>query len=152
MAKDGAQPILVVEDEKDDVEFIRRALTKARLLNPLKVVQTVEGAQDVLSSDGSDNRRPVLIIVDLFLPNHQSGLVLLEWLRKQPRPVCELPVIVLSVSTDGTDRARASALGVFISLQKPITEDVLVTAIEDIGLSSRWTKHDGRTGIVLDGP
>ena len=152
MAKDGAQPILVVEDERDDVEFIRRAVVKAKVLNPLKVVQTADEAQAILNSDGGDNQRPVLLIVDLFLPNQQSGLALLEWMRKQPKPVCALPVIVLSVSTDGTDRARASALGVFISLQKPITEDVLVHAIEDIGLSSRWTKHDGRPGMVLEGP
>jgi CheY-like chemotaxis protein len=142
------QPVLVVEDERDDVEFIRRALKKARLLNPLIIVDTVDDARAALTSTSN---RPVFAIIDLFLLNHLSGLDLLEWLRAQPPPLGQLPVIVLSVSTDGTHRARASALGTVISLQKPITEEVLVDAIQGIALSSRLTRHDGRSGIVLQG-
>lgn len=146
MATDEAQPILVVEDERDDVEFVRRALAKARVLNPLVVVPTIEAAQAAVNNETT---RPVLVFVDLFLSEQQSGLELLEWLRRQSPPVSELPVIVLSVSTDGTHRSRAAALGAVISLQKPITEEVVVHAIEDIGVASRWTKYEGRSGRLL---
>jgi CheY-like chemotaxis protein len=45
-------PVLTVEDDADDILFIRRAFAKAKLANPLRFVENGEQAMDYLLRRG----------------------------------------------------------------------------------------------------
>lgn len=129
--------VLVIDDDPDDVQFVRRAFKKADLANPLLIASTVEQAQELCSTGPA----PVLVILDVYLQG-RSGLEFLEWLRAQPQPLCEAPVIVLSVSTDKTHQLRAQDLRTSLFLGKPATEEVLTDAVQAFGLV-RTTAFNG---------
>jgi CheY-like chemotaxis protein len=124
-----APPILALEDEPDDLQFVRRALKKAGLANPLLTATTVEQAQRLCTT----NPTFVLVLLDVYLKG-RSGLDFLEWLRAQPAPLGETPVVILTVSTDLAHERRASALRGSLFLGKPATEEVLADAIVAFGL------------------
>ena len=123
-------PILLVEDEPDDVRFVKRALQRAELANPLLIASTPEEAEQACTSNG----RPVLVLLDVYLHGEASGLEFLEWLRAQPKPLSDTPVVIFSVSMDQTHRVRAEALRSSLFLGKPATEEVLSDAITAFGL------------------
>ena len=135
----AARPILLVEDEPDDMQFVRRALKRAELVNPLLIATSVEEAQ----THCRDGVIPVLVLLDVYL-KRRSGLEFLEWLRDQPPPLNDTPVVIFSMSTDGTHRTRAQALRSSLFLGKPATEEVLADAIAAFGLVRTTEVHQGR--------
>ena len=65
--------LLLVEDAEDDVLFMKRALKKAGITNPLQVVGDGQQAMDYLAGKGAfaDRRQhplPILMLLDLKLP------------------------------------------------------------------------------------
>ena len=65
--------ILLVEDNKDDVFLMKRALQSARIVNPVVVVETGQEAMDYLAGAGkfADRERyplPAVVFLDLKLP------------------------------------------------------------------------------------
>ena len=117
-----AAPILLVEDNADEVVLLRRALKLAQVTAPIVVLHDGAAAVDYLSSQGaySDRTRyptPQLLVLDLKLPR-LSGFGVLEWLRQQPG-LRRLPVVVLTSSDEDRDVAEAYDLGANSYLVKP---------------------------------
>lgn len=115
-------PIMLVEDNEDEVVLLRRALTIAGSTAPLVVLHDGAEAVAYLSGDGPysnrvDNPFPQLMVLDLKLPR-LSGLGVLKWIREQPG-VRRLPVIVLTSSNEERDVASAYDLGANSYLVKP---------------------------------
>jgi CheY-like chemotaxis protein len=115
--------VLLVEDDVNDVLLLRRAFHRAHLTSLLKVASDAEQAIAYLQhkppfENMSENPTPSLLLLDLNLPG-TSGLDLLEWLRKQPEPLKELPVIILTSSRDTEDIDRAYELGATSYMAKP---------------------------------
>ena len=115
-------PILYVEDEADDVFFMRAAFKKLGDTDSLHVVVDGEKAIAYLSGkppfeDRSTHPLPTVVLLDLNLPMY-SGFEVLSWLRAQPH-LKKLPVYVFSSSGRPEDRARAGALGANGYWQKP---------------------------------
>jgi len=128
------RPVLLIEDNPDDVLWARRALGLARIQNPIDVAVTGEDAIRYLTNSGeSDPARsdpqpsPVLVLLDLVLPVI-SGLEVLTWIKMQRR-LASLPVIVLTGSDDLNLLARARELGAFSFLLKPLDPKQLVTRL-----------------------
>ena len=116
------QPVLYVEDEENDVFFMRSAWKKAGLLNLLNVVMDGEQALEYLSGQGAFANReqyplPALVLLDLKLPKI-SGLDVLKWIRQQPA-IHTLPVIVLSSSNKLQDVCTAYEFRANAYLVKP---------------------------------
>jgi CheY-like chemotaxis protein len=114
--------ILYVEDEENDVMFMRHAWKKAGLLNPLQVVTDGEQAMHYLASEGKYANRgeypmPFLVLLDLKLPK-VSGLELIKWIREQPA-IHTLQVVVLTSSNQPMDIHAAHALRANAYLVKP---------------------------------
>lgn len=129
--------ILLVEDDSDQVVLLRRAMARANLVNPLKVVGDGEEAVRYLSGQGeyADRRRhpmPSLVLLDLRLPR-KSGLEVLEWMRSRPE-LSRVPVIVLTASPLSGDRERASALGAHSYLVKPVDLNGLFQMVRSLGV------------------
>jgi CheY-like chemotaxis protein len=133
------RPILYVEDEENDVLFMRSAWKKAGLLNPLKVVMDGEQAMEYLSGRGQFANRdefpmPTLVLLDLKLPK-VCGLEVLKWIREQPA-IHSLPVIVLSSSNKPQDVGTAYQLRVNAYLVKPSHTQGLIEMVA--GLKDFW--------------
>lgn len=129
-------PILLVEDNEDDVLLIRRAFKQANLANPISAVEDGDEAVAYLSGQGgyADRVRhplPALILLDVKLPR-RSGLEVLEWLRLQP-DLKRTPVIVLTSSRERSDVDRAYDLGAGGYLAKPVDFAGLLAMVTAIG-------------------
>lgn len=126
-------PILIVEDDPDDVALLERAFERARFVNPLMVVTDGDAAVAYLSGQGeySDRNRypfPELVLLDLKLPR-RSGHEVLEWIRRD-RGISSLPVVVLTASRENADLTRAYELGANSYLVKPATFQQLREMVE----------------------
>ena len=124
--------ILLVEDNEDDVFFMRRALTRANLQFNLAVASDGQQALDYLAGNGrySDRTRhplPALVFLDLKLP-YVHGFDVLEWTRRHPS-LKDLPVIVLTSSPEERDRQRARELGAQAYVVKPPTPQSVLDAV-----------------------
>lgn len=106
--------ILLVEDDDNDVFFMRRALQKAEFTNPMNVANNGQEAIDYLSGAGkfSDRNKfplPSIVFLDLKMP-FLDGFEVLAWIRSQSA-LDKIPVVVLTSSSEERDRQRATALG-----------------------------------------
>ena len=129
--------ILLVEDNEDDVFFMKRALQGANVVNPLFVVEDGQEALDYLGGAGKFADRdnyplPVVVFLDLKLP-YISGHDVLAWTRRQ-KDFESLVVIVLTSSNEASDLSRCYALGANSYLVKPPTPDQL----EDLARAFKW--------------
>jgi CheY-like chemotaxis protein len=125
--------ILLVEDDEHDVFFFRRALGKAGLECPLRLVSDGEQALHYLNGDGKYADRaahplPDIIFLDLKLP-FVSGMEVLEHIRNQPA-LNRIDVIVLTSSPEERDRKRAFELGAKEYLVKPAAPKTLLQILE----------------------
>jgi DNA-binding response OmpR family regulator len=145
----SAPPIVLIEDEEDDVQFVRRALRTRRIVNPVIVLPDVDTAKAYFRRSSVVAELPVLVILDIYLPRGGSGLDLLAWMRTQP-DLAAVPVIVLSVSTDRTQEAQAFASQAAIVLRKAITPELLLDAIGALHIVETPTRSDAKKGIVLE--
>ena len=108
------RPILVIEDDTDDLFLLQKAFEKSGLTSQLMVARDGETAIEVLSKQNSE---PLLVILDLKLPR-KSGFEVLEWLGARGT-LAHMRVIVLSSSTVPSDVQRAYGLGVVSYHAKP---------------------------------
>ena len=130
-------PILLAEDEQNDVFLIKRAFQKAQLLNPIRVVSDGQEAISYLRGDGdyADRARfplPTLVLLDLKMPR-MGGFDVISWVRQQPG-LKRLPLVVLTSSRDGPDINRAYELGANTYLVKPVEFDGLVEMMKNLSL------------------
>lgn len=125
-------PILLVEDDDNDVLLIKRAFRKAKMANPVDVVTDGEAAIAYLSREPPYENRPIpeLVLLDLKLPR-KTGHEVLQWIREQPR-FRYLPVVVLSSSRERIDVERAYALGANSYLVKPPTFEALIEMVQTL--------------------
>ena len=133
---------LLVEDEQNDIELIRRAFLKAKILNPLFVVKSGEEAIAYLEGDGKFARReefpiPALVLLDLRMPGI-DGFDVLHWIRRQPR-LALLRVVVLTGSQDVRDIDTAYKAGANSFLVKPTDFDRFVEVSQALGGYWGWS-------------
>ncbi len=130
-------PILLVEDDPNDVALIQRAFDNARVANSLCVLDDDEQALGYLRGTGRHADRkahplPIMLLLDLKLPR-TSGLEVLAWIRSQP-DLKRLPVVVLTSSRQSADINRAYDLGVNFYLVKPVDFASLVEMVKAVDL------------------
>lgn len=105
-------PLLLVEDNADDLYFLTRLLKPAGIVNPLYIVSDGEEAIEllgrVLRADPAVPP-PLAAFVDIKMPR-LDGFELLAWIRQHPQ-LDGLAVIMLSSSSEARDVARAAELG-----------------------------------------
>ena len=129
----GQRVILLVEDNEDDVFFMRRALQKAGVDLPLQIVMDGQQALDYLEGKeayGDRTRFPIprLMFLDLKLP-YVHGFGVLTWLHSHTS-LQSIPVIVLTSSPEERDRQKAHELGAKAYLVKPPTREMIQEAMQ----------------------
>lgn len=115
--------ILIVEDDVNDQDFIRRAFKQSGVVNHIATVNDGEEATAYLRGLGLYEDRllhplPRLIITDLKMPR-MGGIDLLAWMSRKPE-FRLIPTIVLTSSNNQEDIARAYEQGAKGYLIKPV--------------------------------
>jgi len=130
------RPILLVEDNPDDIELTLIALERSRLANPVVSVRDGAEALDFLRREGKFAARveenPAVILLDKKLPKI-DGHEVLKAVRDDER-LRRIPVVMLTSSREERDLLRSYDLGVNAYVVKPVEFDDFMAAINDLGV------------------
>jgi len=123
--------LLLVEDNADDAELTRRALSRAHIGNALTVVGDGEAALELLYQQAMQDGDGVgMILLDLGLPKIDGREVLRRvWADRRLR---HIPVIVLTGSDNEEDMLKSYKAGAVAFLRKPVDVDRLLRAVGDL--------------------
>lgn len=117
-------PILLVEDNPQDIDLTLRAFKRHRLLNPIQVARDGEEALAWLPRWEAGEETPAVILLDLKMPR-VGGLEVLERLKLHP-VYRNIPVVVLTSSAEERDLQAAYRLGANSYIVKPVEFDRFV--------------------------
>ena len=136
--------ILLVEDNLRDAELTIRALKKHNLSNRLVHVKDGAEALDFLFGRGMYEGRnienhPKVVLLDLKLPK-VNGLEVLRIIKEDER-LRNLPVVVVTSSTEDPDMKTAYELGANSYVVKPVEFDSFMEAMSHLGLYWLLVNH-----------
>ena len=122
-------PILLVEDNPDDVALTQRAFERNNIENELLVATDGEQALHLLLEEGV---LPALVLLDLKLPK-VGGLEVLQRLRADERTSL-IPIVVLTSSREEEDVLEGYRHGANSYIRKPVAFDAFLDAVRNVGL------------------
>ena len=133
VSKKLSQPILIVEDSREDYETTARAFQKAGVANSIIGCEDGDEALDYLYgrgkyANGADAPRPGIILLDLNLPGTDGREVLAT--LKADDGLKRIRVIVLTTSSNERDIEDCYAAGANSYIQKPLSLDGYFSAIQ----------------------
>jgi two-component system response regulator len=155
MMKVNDRPILLVEDNADDVELTTIALAEANITNPVVVATNGVEALDYLFGTGAHAGRdttdqPVVVLLDIKLPL-LSGIDVLRRMRGDER-TRRIPVVMLTSSKEQVDIAATYDLGANSYVQKPVDFENFVVAARQLGLYWTVLNQPAEGGVPGGGP
>jgi two-component system response regulator len=135
--------ILMADDDEDDRELTRDALRQARYIAGMQFVVDGQDLLDYLRRDGAYASlpadaapRPSIILLDLNMPRMDGREALAE--IKRDGDLRQIPVVVLTTSSDELDVRRAYDLGANSYITKPVTHAKLHAVLSS--LAEYWTE------------
>jgi CheY-like chemotaxis protein len=128
--------ILMADDDADDRELTRDALSESRLINDLHFVEDGVQLLDYLHRRGVYARpgsapRPGVILLDLNMPR-KDGREALREIKSDP-DLRTIPVVVLTTSKADQDIAESYDLGANSYITKPVTFEGLLEVVRGLG-------------------
>jgi two-component system, response regulator len=140
--------ILLVEDNPTDAEFTIRALRKNGLVGDLQWVTDGDKALTAIFGDdagGGIRMLPRLMLIDLRLPKI-GGLEVLKKVKSDPRTK-NIPVVMLTSSTQEEDVAKCYALHANSFVSKPVRAEAFQSTIEQVGRYWLTINKVPKTGV-----
>ena len=132
----GLKPILLVEDNPNDIELTLAALESSQLANQIVICRDGAEALDFIYRRGPHESRevqdPAVVLLDLKLPK-VDGLEVLAKVKGDP-VTRNIPVVMLTSSREETDVVRSYNLGVNAFVVKPVAFEEFFAAIKEIGV------------------
>jgi two-component system, chemotaxis family, response regulator Rcp1 len=124
--------ILLVEDNENDVELTRIGFKKSRLLLNLHHARDGVECMEFLHKQGAyaDAPRPDLILLDLNMPRMNGQEVLAEIVANEA--LRNLPVIVLTTSTDDEEILKMYNLRCSSYIAKPVDLDQFLRVVQSL--------------------
>jgi CheY-like chemotaxis protein/DNA-binding XRE family transcriptional regulator len=128
--------ILMVEDNRVDVELTLHAFKRININNPIHVVHDGASALDYLFCSGAYTGRkvelrPQFVLLDLNLPE-VSGMEVLRRMKSDERTK-KIPVVVLTASHRDRDIVECRRLGADTYIVKPVGIENFSTAAAKMG-------------------
>jgi CheY-like chemotaxis protein len=127
--------VLYAEDSDDDAFLMQRAFTKLKFSGSLVVVRDGAEAIDYLGGEGryadrNQHPLPCLILLDIKMPQ-LGGIDVLKWVRERDS-FRDVPVLMLTSSSQETDIRAAYGLGADCYLVKPANLNRFAELVEDV--------------------
>ncbi len=123
--------ILLVEDNRDDVDLTIMALEKCDIVNEVKVARDGDEALSMLYDTEEEPELPVLVLLDINMPKI-NGFEVLKEIRGNER-TRRLPVVILTSSREVQDIHRGYDLGANSYIRKPVGFESFVEAVRNLG-------------------
>jgi DNA-binding response OmpR family regulator len=140
------RPILLVEDDRKDVELTLAAFAESKISNEVIVVRDGVEALDYIYRRGKYTGRagghPMVILLDLKLPKLDGTQVLQN--LKADSLLKSVPVVMLTSSREERDVMRSYDLGANAYVVKPVDFHEFSSAIKEIGLFWTVVNHPPR--------
>jgi CheY-like chemotaxis protein len=143
--------ILLVEDDPRDVELTVRAFEKARLKNPIHLAHDGAHALEFIFATGRYSHRanhspPPVVLLDLNLPK-VSGIEVLRQIKAN-RQTRDIPVVVLTASTQDRDIAECMRLGAANYIVKPVGFINFSAVTPDLSLGWMLVSQNGHKPTI----
>ena len=124
--------ILLVDDNDADVRLATEALKAAKVINCIHVAHDGVEALEYLRRQGAyaTAPRPDLILLDLNMPRKNGRQVLLE--VKSDPDLRNIPVVVLTTSSDEEDVVKSYDLHANCYIVKPVSFDGLIKVVKSL--------------------
>ena len=131
------KPILLVEDNEDDIQLTLRAFKQGNISNGIQVVREGEEALNYLFcknkyKDRNPKEIPAVILLDLKLPK-MDGIEVLKQIRANDATAL-IPVVILTSSKEEADLINGYKNGCNSYIRKPVAFDEFVDVIKQMGL------------------
>jgi CheY-like chemotaxis protein len=130
------RPILLAEDNANDIELILSAFQEAGLANEIVVTRDGQDAIDYLYRKGQYTGRvttaPALVLLDLKMPR-VDGREVLRLIRENIM-LRTIPVVILTSSKEESDLLQTYKLGANAYVVKPVAFDQFIAAVGKIGI------------------
>ena len=128
------RPILLIEDNPDDVELTLRALSRSNIANEVLVAR--DGAEAIEMLHGSEDTEasplPAVVLLDIKLPKI-DGIEVLQRIRAHDRTKL-IPVVILTSSNEQRDLVAGYSHGCNSYVRKPVSFDQFLEASRQLGL------------------
>ncbi|NOU47749.1 MAG: response regulator [Bacteroidales bacterium] len=128
--------ILLVEDNRNDVELTLNALAANNLANQVVVVRDGIEALEYLRCEGKFKMNspllPAVILLDIKMPR-LDGIGVLEVIRKDAN-LKMVPVVMLTSSREEPDLKKCYELGVNAYVVKPVGFNDFFEAVKQLGV------------------
>ena len=112
--------ILVVEDNDDYWLLIRQAIAQVLPeVTPIRATSYEETHNLLVEWARDEWEMPKLVLLDLYLPERSQGWKVLAHIREMDPPFNQLPVVLLSSSSENADITEAYNRGGSAYLVKP---------------------------------
>jgi len=131
--------VLLVDDESN----IRRMLGALLEAEGFDTAEAPNGAAAIASLERA---APDVVLLDLMMPGGLDGLATLEQIRQRAP---DLPVIMMSGKATLADAVRATKLGAFQFLEKPLTPESVLVALRSAAELSRTRTENRRLHEAL---
>jgi CheY-like chemotaxis protein len=133
MSRYSNSPILLVDDDRDDVDLTLLALKLNDIKNEVIIARDGREAIELLqgSTDTGSSRTPALVLMDINMPG-MDGLETLKVLRDSDSTRF-LPVVMLTTSTNPDDVSKSYTLGANSFINKPADFEKFSKVIGEIG-------------------
>lgn len=126
--------ILMADDDEDDRDLARDALEGTRLGERMEFVIDGQDLIDYLRHDGphaeAATPRPSIILLDFNMPRKDGREALAE--LKADESLRQIPVVILTTSSDEVDVQNAYALGASSYITKPVTHGQLIEVMQTV--------------------
>ena len=126
--------ILIVDDEPN----IRRMVGALLASEGFTVRDAPDGADGIRAAL---EREPDAVLLDLMMPGELDGMATLTRLRER---LPEVPVVMMSGRAGLSDAVKATKLGAFHFLEKPLTPESVVLTLRS-ALELRQARREART-------
>ena len=128
----NAVKIVMVEDDLGHARLIEKNIRRANIANEIRHFADGGSALDYLFSDEVRANGPMLILLDLNLPD-MSGVDILAQVKADDR-LKRAPVVVLTTTDDKVEIERCYDLGCNVYITKPVDYEAFADAIRQLGL------------------
>lgn len=130
------RPILLVEDNPDDVELTLHALKENDISNDIVVARDGIEALEILFGEEAENQevhrlRPSVVLLDLKLPG-LNGFDILKRIRDDESTKL-IPVVILTSSKEHLDLLNGYRLGANSYVRKPVDFEQFLTTVQQLG-------------------
>ena len=127
-----AVKIVMVEDDLGHAKLIEKNIRRANISNEIAHFADGGSAMDYLFSEEVRLNGPMLILLDLNLPD-MSGTDILARVKGDDR-LKRAPVVILTTTDDKTEIQRCYDLGCNVYITKPVDYENFAGAIRQLGL------------------